>query len=494
MAKEKRRKTPPPYGRVDVGERRPYETAGPGATIVLHTWRPARSFARNLPGGFSISVNAITAEDGLRRFVPEDVGALILNSSLGGAALLAKRGLLDAERGFSYKAMRFHYLMSGRFREHFDREFHRKEDLLIPRHAAAVAEERHVLPNHVGLDGQGRGKAWSPATLIAEGRAANGSRKAGVADFIRLGLTEAARRNPLKPEDLTLENCSAIVRMALFDCKSDGSIAGEERRRLVQHHFLEDMEKREKKPDGRFWTWLHGDLSSIVHAIAKRKGIGLQRDEIRAELLRLGFDSYRYMSDCLNAQMEDFAAALPQPLTASERTHFSALYANQHHWGGLSFLLLRDRFSFLKEAVFGHLEVPDDPVPKGVLLRLLQYYGEMAASRRRSDATAKAVAGVRNTAGKPARNFEFDENRDEDGQGRVDRVAVDRMQAIAVKLREQRRAACECGTTALWYLEYDDADPEPGRFRFRDICGRCAHQEDVVVTREQALRAEAAIR
>ena len=71
---------------------------------------------------------------------------------------------------------------------------------------------------------------------------------------------------------------------------------------------------------------------------------------------------------------------------------------------------------------------------------------------------------------------------------------VNVMQAILAELRKQRRAACNCDTTDDWYIEFDENHPEADRCRFRDVCGKCLHQEDHVYTREQFTQAESLIR
>ena len=78
------------------------------------------------------------------------------------------------------------------------------------------------------------------------------------------------------------------------------------------------------------------------------------------------------------------------------------MYSGQPHLGGLPLILLRDRFPFLRGATLGVLAAPGDPGPVGVLLRLLQYYEEMAAARREVDRGYKRRAHHRDARGRVA--------------------------------------------------------------------------------------------
>ena len=444
-------------GRVVVGESRPSPTpTGLARTATRYLWHPPAEIEAELPGDFTLSIDAMVGRDGVRRFAPADgigLAKFVVTASLGGLALLAWKKRLTAEQRFSYHAMRLVYQLAGGFREHLDRRFTRVSELYVSG-AGSAGFGSHLLPDGLGLDASGIGTPWSPADLVARGRAAAAARgrDAGPAGWIRLGLYEAARLKPIDVTRLTSSECAAIVRMALFDFGPHDGPLGEGKAEAIQGRLLAAIERL----DGpAFRRWLFEDLDNLVHGIAKQTsgGVRLSRPEVRQGLLDLAFDSYRYVGDCVHVQMRAFAASLPEPLTRDERLLFEAIYAKQDSLGGLPLVLLSDRFEWLREGVFGVWDSPADPAGAGALLRLLEYYGTMVRARRRGDASAKAAGQSRNRDGRPAATVGFDDARDT----RPDRG--DRFQEIAAELLERRGVSCACGATPSWHAALPEGGP-----------------------------------
>src|SRR5262245_51003031 len=180
----------PPEGSASLGRSR-------------YTWQPPPEIEDQLPQGFCLSLDCLAGSDCVRRFVPgSGAAAFILQASLGGSALLARRAVLGGLQRFSYHVMRLLYQQAPGLREHLGRTFRRERDLYTPRAGRIGGDGAHVLPPELGPDEHGRGKPWTPGELIEEGRreaADAGDTNPDGATCIRLGLAAAARRNPLDP-------------------------------------------------------------------------------------------------------------------------------------------------------------------------------------------------------------------------------------------------------------------------------------------------------
>jgi hypothetical protein len=199
---------------------------------------------------------------------------------------------------------------------------------------------------------------------------------------------------------------------------------------------------------------------------------------VRQALLELAFRSFSYVGDCVHLQMTAFARALPEPLSEAERAHFASLYRKQRHFGGLPFVLLHDRFGFLREAILDVWDDPCDAARQGVLLRLLEYYSTMVTRRREADRRYKARSRHRNDQNRVAQVLPLDPERDSGGE-----PVTDSFQEIATILRESRGASCRCGSTRHWRAGLATGDISADPIRIEDVCGECGHREAVEITR-----------
>src|SRR5262249_41964565 len=136
------------------------------------------------------------------------------------------------------------------------------------------------------------------------------------------------------------------------------------------HNHLEDTTQQ-------FEKWFLGSKNSFVHQIAKQRrsrGGQLDDDTVREVLLHLGWTAYGYMSNCLSAQMQTVARALPEPLTTEERAVFAQMHLPQLYFGNLPLVLVIERFGTIKDVLWEVWERLPDTAPIAVLHRLLDYY------------------------------------------------------------------------------------------------------------------------
>jgi hypothetical protein len=168
---------------------------------LRYTWRPSPELARDLPEGFSLTLECLTGPDGIRRFAPEEpLGAFIAKAALGGEALLSRLRSVDAHERYGLRVNRLLYQLGPGLREHLGRSFRRAADLSIPAKARIGQDDDDILPTDLGLGPSGRGRGWTPAELLKHGRAKAaeaGCARPDQAACIRYGLLSAAQENPV---------------------------------------------------------------------------------------------------------------------------------------------------------------------------------------------------------------------------------------------------------------------------------------------------------
>jgi hypothetical protein len=219
----------------------------------------------------------------------------------------------------------------------------------------------------------------------------------------------------------------------------------------------------------------------LVHRIAKQKKMGgpIPREVVRRALLDLVFDAFTYVGDCVCLQMQAFLQALPSPLVERERSLFEALYFKQDHLGGLPLILLRDRFAFLKEAILDIFAAPGEPGPVGVLLRLLQYYEEMASARREVDRGLKRREIHNRATGRVARTLSLDIGM----SGTPAAASNDLFRLIAARLRDDQGINCPCPDAGSWTARLLDGEAGGGVLLIEVECEGCGHSGRIEVER-----------
>lgn len=482
---------PPALGTVTVTPLDDRPLPRPGArglarslSRAQYTWQAPAAVATELPPGFQHSFECHTEPDGIRRFAPsEGAAAFLVRASLSGAALLVHRTDLDAEQRFAYHASRLLYQLGPRLHAHFDRSFRQEQDLYLPR--AGRAGERHILPEGLGKEAQGRGRAWDPAELVRRGRekaAEAGRDNPDPETSIRYGLLEAARRNPLDASRLDDDEALQIVRLALFDLGPARDKVEESQIEAVTSRLLGGVERHLEDDTAAFARWFFENLDNLVHLISKQKKSGgpIARDVVRQAVLELVWRSYRFVGDGVHELMQDFARALPHGLTKQEQACFDGLYRRQAYLGGLPLILLQDRFDFLRECLLA-LPATTDGIRqgKGVLLRLLQFYAEMTAARRQADRDTKKRRQHRGGGDRAVRaRFSGKEASVLDGEDGL-------FEQVADSLRGRRGARCRCGTTLQWRARLNVEETSADPIVLDDGCAACGYTEPVRLSRRR---------
>lgn len=385
------------YGRIDIldgDDRSGLELPIRGAkAISIYCWTPPDILLEQVPADFALELVCATGIDGNRRFWPPNgYERFIRESFLGGLAVLDIVKNMDGEARRSYRNM-FHVFQRVRsLQEHCRRQFKSVRDLTIARSGRESQGEADILPDDVGLDAQRVGVPWSPARLISDGRRA--ARDAGWTSpttkvAIQYGLDAAARRNPLRLRQAEVDN---LVRLSLFDGGPSVERIELKTRRRITEQFLEVLDTHLGDDRETFNNWFTGPKNSLLQQIAKkacRGGEAISVDIVRRVLLDLGWESYRYMTDCMLAQMNWFARSLPEPLTNSERPMFEMLYYPQRHFAKLPLILLAERIPILSIPLQRMMERQPRTNDIQVLHRLLTFYTVMAMNRREADRRAQ---------------------------------------------------------------------------------------------------------
>jgi hypothetical protein len=450
-----------------------------------YTWRPSTAIAAYLPTGFQIEMDAVTGGDGSRRFAPADgLKSFLLNASLGGLAMMTISRNLTREQRFSYDVMRLIFQHAPRLREHFGRSFRRRSDLCLRVGDQRRLDRTDILPERLGLDGKDKGRRWSPSDLIRRGRQelqGAGEPRPDTEQCISAGLLSGARLDPLDPTKLPEIEARGLVRMALFDL---GPTSGIDRplREIVTHRLLAALEQHAADSDEDFDRWFFKGGDNLVHQISKQKKAGgpIERESVRQVLLDLVFDAYTYLGECVCLQMQAFIQALPEPLSPDERAGFDVLYSKQAYLGGLPLVLLRDRFAVLKGAILAILDSPGEPEHVGVLVRLMQYYAEMASQRRDADRAAKQRRQHRNASGEVTRTFSFSDEQ----FGWVACTGDEKFVAIVKHLLRGKVDFCTCASEDSWVAMLDgDVSDDP--LNICVDCTQCGHSTEIKVSREE---------
>jgi hypothetical protein len=261
----------------------------------------------------------------------------------------------------------------------------------------------------------------------------------------------------MSAEDLSVQRARALVSLALFDPPPPQVLGPDEVRAVGR--ILDRLGCRLEDDTASFHRRFFDGRDDLIAQVARQVGDGgtIERSAVRRAFLALVRHAYDSVGACLSAQMEAFLDGLPRPLEAGERSRFEALYIAQPYLGGIPLLMLWERFPFLKYAVLGLMEDPVDSPKVGVLLRMLDYYGQMAMKRREADRVYKRRSNQRNRDGRVARSVPLGED-----SGRVsdDPMAQASYHELADRLRRLGGISCPCGNRGKWEsaIEGDVAD------------------------------------
>ncbi|OAI45577.1 hypothetical protein AYO44_12815 [Planctomycetaceae bacterium SCGC AG-212-F19] len=463
MAGAQKRKRDKHFGKIEIEEEgivsflhRPSKT-NIKASTQKWTWVPCRKVMKHLPKEFSLSFQCVTGLDGLRRIYPYlPFGAFIPWAWEGGLAVLSYHRKLRKKDRQSYRTMWFHFQFARRMREFLGNSFAYNKDLRVAKSGRSDPKEEDILPETIGLDAQGGGQRWTVGELTRRGEEA--VRKTGIATStaaqrIRYGLLEAARLNPLP---IGVDKASLLVRSALFNLGPTADEIDPELIDIVGERVIEAFQNHLEDNTKQFRKWYLDPKNSLVHQIGKKsrsRGGRLDEGEVRAALLRLGWDAYRSVGDCISLQMQAVAHAFPVDFTAEERAIFKQMHLPQPYFGNLPLILVVDRFGFMQDVLWEIWQgiPPTEVVP--VLHRVLDYYAEMATKRREVDRAMKRPKA-----------WSFDENLNSCQQEN------NKSREVFEHLREREKITCKCRAPD-WQYDLKKSDKSSATIVFQ--CRRC---------------------
>ncbi|NLS95141.1 MAG: hypothetical protein GXX96_23545 [Planctomycetaceae bacterium] len=465
-------------------------------------WRPPQRLVHYLPPDFSIPLDCYTGPDGLRRIVPGcSLEELIDLGAVGGLAVVHGIRGFDSEIDHSYRAMQLiHQHVRGRtyrgthgMKEHLTRKFNRARDLHIRLPGRLAVNERDVLPDNVGLNTEGKGHRLSVTQLTEIGR--QSATEVGHSNLtspvsIHCALYEMAKRNPLT---LKQKDVRKLVRLALFDIDDEKVAPSRKVIKRVTERLLEAIDGHLSDSQTSFDGWFSGPRNSLVKQIAQQKkkpGGRLPHKPVRQALLYLGWDSYKYVGQCVHALMRTMKNSLPDPLDEREGQLYEHMFESQPYYGNLPLALLAERSSILQRAVLTIWEAPEEQGHISVLHRLLWYYADMACRRRQVDREFKRRSTRHHTTSShsssdPARTLVSQSDTGPEEIGPQDHASARHsppatsiqlnenlhsrtssgnqiFSEIVEHIRQLREIECETGCTSWDYrLESEPPDGEP---------------------------------
>lgn len=444
-------------------------------------WSPSPSL--DLPAGFNLSLDCLTSQSGVRRVAPNnDAIEFLLQAALAGHAILIRSTGHTPEREFSYGMIRLFFQQAPHFQEHLARSFRRESDLTVERKARADPSQRDVLPHLVHELYSEGDQRLSVGKFLNEGRQAAmeaGHQNPNDEVAIRFGLFEAARAHPIDPATLSRDEAAAVVRLGLFGLgRHAGAISAEIRDRVVAR-ILAAFEKQQDKSPEDFDRWLRKP-DNIVHAVAKQKKGGgpIDREIVRGVYADLVFRAHEYVGELSTIALNAVLAALPVPLKSDERAVFEAIYFARPWLGGLSVVMLRDRFPFLREIVLALFADPTNLQVAGSLLRMLEFYGDMSEKRRAADVRAKAGAGHRLV---DAGNWQ---DLHELGESDSTSHSVE-FERLVATYRDQIAASCDCRSTSHWTPRVDPTTVDKETILINDGCETCGFAIQYSISRAE---------
>jgi hypothetical protein len=254
-------------------------------------------------------------------------------------------------------------------------------------------EDRDILPDSIGLDVHGNGQRWNLLRFSDEGRdaaVAAGKTNPQPRDVLVHGLHAAARRAPFLPGQ---DRILGLMRMALFSLGPSTREPQEEHLAYVAKQMRSVVREYVDDSTEQFNRWAEDRRADTIHRISKRRDCPLDREGVRQALLELGMQWIIAYGECVDAAMEAFEAALPEPLSPEERDLFQTSYRKDKRFGNLPLVLLLERFDFCRPAIIAIWNDPCDREAIGVFYRTIAYFAEMLDKRRSADRRRSRLRG-----------------------------------------------------------------------------------------------------
>jgi hypothetical protein len=371
-------------------------------SLHTFTWHPPYQVACQLPPGFVLQINCMKSKDA-RRFIPaKPTTAFVFEASLAGHALLADRDQEGVEDGLSHHEARLFNQFSRHLREYLGGTLKLGRLLKISPTGRPDRATSEILPEDIGLDIHGRGKRWTVRQLKEEGREA--AQESGIESptpdqTVWYGLYRAAKLNPLPSNG---GDIAGLLRLAFFTLGLETPEVHSDDIEYVRDRVQESLLQQRDVGTDEFRLWIEDPKSNLIRRIAKRADCRLSRQQVRAALIELGWQSFRQLGQCVDTVMASFLEALPNRLCEADQALFSRMYLAQQDTGGMPLILLHDRFEVLRPAILEIWSNPTSPLPIQVLWQMIYWYSNLVENRRSGDRRSKQRAANRNESGRAA--------------------------------------------------------------------------------------------
>jgi hypothetical protein len=410
---------------------------------------------------------------------------------LGGFAVLCREFDLCKGQRFSYRLMWFLFQRLRKMQEHIMREFRWSGDLYLRHGNREFSEDSNILRSIV-LPGDYLNNKGRESIRILRRKGKQAAQDAGIlepTDFecLQFGIWSAAKEWPLQLHDS--EATTLLIRQALFDVDGESHPEDIELREILVERFSVAFENHRNDSTDAFNTWFFN--SSVIKQLARQKktrGGALEGKLLRDGLIRLGWDAYTYVAECLNVQMQAFANALPELLTDWESQIFTEMHQRQAHWGNLCLLQLWERVSFAGPAFRHVIENHGDRQAISACHRMLQDYSALAKARQGADRRGKSSK-------KQGQAFEFNENRDSErsvsafdlddevpkpGRRSASRNDVRGAKAFAARVFLDQKVGCKCQSQeeADWHVMPDTNSTDEGPISILLTCETCGFESE----------------
>jgi hypothetical protein len=447
-----------------------------------YSWRPDPEIWRDYLAAplfpIDLAMNSAADPGGFRRFTPINGSrGLVAKSAVLGSVILDRCGRTRPEDDLDNASAVQLWIIASSLREYFGRNFKRVSDLQIARNAGVGSKT--VLPERLGAPRGSNQRGWTITKLLRIGKAAakERTRRRDIGTFIQYGLYEAAKLEPIEPQELTQSRVRGLLRQCLFDF-GPAEVPDGTTRRLVRDRLNRAMQRHGHQSNAEFQKWITKDFANIVHQIAKKTKPGgeIDRAVVRQALLEDCFDAHFVVARGMDQGMRLFAALFPDRLNRMEKLLFSTLYFSQPWLGGLTLAMLLPSHPWLRPAGLDVMDNPRADQARGALGRLLQYYGEMTRNRREADREIKRRRFARNVGGGLARAVNCDVNRIASRPSETDQAA-----ALIEHIAATRSVGCKCRRKPRWQVSA--VKPTKAGLRVALNCERCGEERIVNLTK-----------
>jgi hypothetical protein len=386
-----------------------HETTFDGSEVgrAICQWRPSYQLSCELPEWFQLSLECVISPDGFRRFTPigalpgrsekstlglryiEELGGLVAVAAAGGATILADRGVTPKGHLLTYREAWLVQEHTRHRNEFIGDSRQLLKELRICAKARIELSQRSILPCDLGVGASGSGQPWSMADVQRAGLEAARAMSIEAPDqidVVRLGLFEATKVRPVR---LSRSEIQSIVRQSLFvltPAVSRSQLA------YVTRHILSSLAEILEGDLDSLTRWIEDRETNQLHKIEKLNECPMERDQVRAAIIELGWRATVMMAECVDAQFRVFRDALQEPLTPSENVLFEQTFLMNRSFY-LPLVILHDRIEFLREAILNLWMNPDDGDALGAVHGMLYVYASMIEKRREADRRYKRHAG-----------------------------------------------------------------------------------------------------